>query len=226
MPFKRLNLTSQLVSTNTLISTSNVTGAVILSGGMGVKGNIYADNIFLTGNLVAGTVNANTSKILTISTGLLGTSFNGGTPVTIAIDATVTTNTNSQNLFNKTVSSLGNSSTILDGSGGINAYRIGYKEIPPSGTTSTLILSDNGKYLYVGTNITVPPNSSVPFDLGTVITIVNSSGSSITITAGVGVTIRLSSTTYTGNRTLSGYGLCSLIKVGGDTWYISGSGVG
>jgi hypothetical protein len=71
----------------------------------------------------------------------------------------------------------------------------------------------------------VPPNSTAPFDIGTVITIVNSSASSITITQGSGVTLRLSGSSSTGNRTLAAYGLCSAIKVATDTWYISGSGM-
>ena len=232
MPFKRLNITSQLVSTNTTASTSNVTGALLLSGGAGIRGNVYADNIVLTGNLSVrsitstGTINASisTSNTLTIGTGLSGTSFNGSVPVTIAIDSSVTTISNSQNLTNKTVTSLGNTSTIFDG--GSSAYAIGYKAIPPSSTSSgNLALTDAGKHVYVSAGVTVPPNSTAAFDTGTVITIVNSSASSITVTQGSGVTLRLSGSASTGNRTLAAYGLCSCIKVATDTWYISGSGM-
>jgi hypothetical protein len=170
------------------------------------------------------TISSNTGNTLTIGTGLSGTSFNGSAPITIAIDATVTTNTNTQTLTNKTVTGLGNISTINDG--GANNFTIGYKAVPQSATTSgNLTLTDNGKHVYISSGVTVPPNSTVAFDIGTVITIINSSGSSITITQGSGVTLRLSSTTSTGNRTLAAYGLCSCIKVATDTWYISGSGV-
>jgi hypothetical protein len=297
MPFKRLNITSQLVSTNTRVSTSNITGALLLAGGAGIRGNVYADNIVLSGNLSTqninasgnlsvgsitstGTINAasitsstgqvlsfpsssgtiittgdsrsisnkmldntaisingtsvslgnsftvtaTTSNTLTIGTGLTGTSFDGSAPVTIAINSSVTTLTNTQNLTNKTVTSLGNTSTIFDG--GSSAYAIGYKAIPPGSTSSgNLLLTDAGKHVYVSAGVTVPPNSTAAVDIGTVITIVNSSGSSITVTQGSGVTLRLSSTTSTGNRTLAAYGLCSCIKVATDTWYISGSGM-
>jgi hypothetical protein len=280
MPFKRLNITSQLVSTNTRVSTSNITGALLLSGGAGIRGNVYADNIVLSGNLIASSINAsslsttgggslistsdtgtitntmlagsisnaklantvitingtsvslgnsftitaNTGNVLTIGTGLSGTSFNGSSPVTIAIDSSVTTLTNTQNLTNKTVTSLGNTSTINDG--GSSAYAIGFKAIPPGSTSSgNLALTDAGKHVYVSAGVTVPPNSTAPFDLGTVITIVNSSASSITITQGSGVTLRFSGSSSTGNRTLAAYGLCSCIKVATDTWYISGSGM-
>jgi hypothetical protein len=170
------------------------------------------------------TVNANTGSLLTIGTGLSGTSFNGSAPVTISIDSSVTTLTNTQNLTNKTVTALGNTSTIYDG--GSSSFAIGYKAIPPSTTTSgNLVLADSGKHVYVSAGVTVPPNSTAPFDIGTVITIVNSSASPITVTQGSGVTLRFSGTTSTGNRTLAAYGVCSTIKVATDTWYISGSGV-
>jgi len=287
MPFKRLNITSQLVSTNTRTSTSNVTGALLLSGGAGIRGNVYADNIVLSGNLSVesitstGTINAssissstgqvfnfpsstgtiittgdsgtisnrmlqntvisingtsvslgnsftvtaNTGSQLTIGTGLSGTNFNGSAPVTIAIDSSVVTLSGSQNLTNKIVSGLSNTSTINDS--GSTSYAIGYKAVPQSATTSgNLLLSDSGKHLYVSSGVTVPPNSSVPFDVGTVITIINSSSvSSLTITQGSGVTLRLSGTATVGNRTLAAFGLCSVIKVATDTWFISGSGV-
>jgi len=287
MPFKRLNITSQLVSTNTRTSTSNVTGALLLSGGAGIRGNVYADNIVLSGNLSVGsitstgtinassissstgqvfnfpsstgtiittgdsgtisnrmlqntvisingtsvslgnsfTVTANTGSQLTIGTGLSGTNFNGSAPVTIAIDSSVVTLSGSQNLTNKIVSGLSNTSTINDS--GSTSYAIGYKAVPQSATTSgNLLLSDSGKHLYVSSGVTVPPNSSVPFDVGTVITIINSSSvSSLTITQGSGVTLRLSGTATVGNRTLAAFGLCSVIKVATDTWFISGSGV-
>jgi hypothetical protein len=164
------------------------------------------------------------NSTLTIGTGLSGTSFDGTTPVTIAIDSTVTTNSGTQTLTNKTITGLNNSSTINDG--GSNSYAIGYKALPQSATsTGNLVLTDAGKHVYVSAGVTVPPNSTVAFDVGTVITIINSSASAITITQGAGVTVRQANTTSTGNRTLAAYGLCSVIKVATDTWYISGNGV-
>ena len=296
MPFKRLNITSQLVSTNTRVSTSNITGALLLAGGAGIRGNVYADNIVLAGNLsvasitstgtinassistssgqilsfpsstgtiitsgdvgsitstmLAGsipnsklenttiningstvslgnsfTITANTGSLLSVGTGLSGNNFNGSAPVTITIDSSVVTLSGSQNLTNKIVSGLSNTSTINDS--GSTSYAIGYKAVPQSATSSgNLVLSDSGKHLYVSSGVTVPPNSSVPFDIGTVITIINSSSvSSLTITQGSGVTLRLSGTATVGNRTLAVFGLCSIIKVATDTWFISGSGL-
>jgi trimeric autotransporter adhesin len=51
----------------------------------------------------SGTITASTTAILTIGTGLSGGSFDGSTPVTIAIDSTVVTLTGTQTLTNKTL---------------------------------------------------------------------------------------------------------------------------
>jgi hypothetical protein len=240
MPFKRLNITSQLVSTNTRASTSNVTGALLLSGGAGIRGNVYADNIVLTGNLSVGSISStgtiNASSISTSNGQVLNFPSSSGTIITtgstgIVINdllsnsnVTIGTTTISLGSTSTALTGLGNTSTVRDGAS--NTYSIGFKEIPQSSTPSgALGLNESGKHVYVSAGVTVPPSSNSNFTIGTVITIINSSASSITITQGTGVTMRQSGTTNTGNRTLSSYGLCSIIKVATDTWYISGSGV-
>jgi hypothetical protein len=191
------------------------------TGSTGYVGSLgYTGSIGFTGSSIAGYTNS----ALTISTGLSGTSFNGSAPITIAIDSSVTTNAGTQTLTNKTITGLTSTSTIVDG--GASSYAIGFKAIPQSSTASgNLVLTDAGKHVYVSASVTVPPNSTAAFDIGTVVTIMNSSGSAITVTQGAGVTLRLSGTTSTGNRTLAVYGLCSVIKAATNTWYISGSGV-
>lgn len=117
---------------------------------------------------------------------------------------------------------ISNSSTISDGT---NTYEIGFRNMPQSSNaTGTLIASDNGKHLYLASNITVPPNASVPFPIGTVISIV-SNGSAFTIIQGTGVTLKLANTTTTGNRSMAANGLATLLKVAQDTWYITGIGI-
>ena len=50
-----VNSASQLYVSNTKTSTSNITGAITIAGGAGVKGNVYADNVFIGGQQ-AGTI--------------------------------------------------------------------------------------------------------------------------------------------------------------------------
>lgn len=77
---------------------SNIGNSSLTNSSITVNGA----NIALGGSA---TITAATNHPLTISTGLLGTSFDGSTPVTISIDSTVVTLTGSQVLTNKTLTS-------------------------------------------------------------------------------------------------------------------------
>jgi len=48
-----VNSASQLYVSNTATSTSNITGALTIAGGAGVKGNVYADTVFISNQLAA-----------------------------------------------------------------------------------------------------------------------------------------------------------------------------
>lgn len=85
------------------------------------------------------TITATASNALTIGTGLSGTSYNGSTPVTIAIDSTVATLTGTQTLTNKTISGANNSLTNIGNSSLTNSsVTIGSTSVSLGGTTATL----------------------------------------------------------------------------------------
>jgi hypothetical protein len=44
--------TSQIITSNTTVSTSNTTGALIVSGGAGIQGNVYANAVYSNNALV------------------------------------------------------------------------------------------------------------------------------------------------------------------------------
>ena len=48
-----VNSASQLYVSNTATSISNITGALTIAGGAGVKGNVYADTVFISNQLAA-----------------------------------------------------------------------------------------------------------------------------------------------------------------------------
>lgn len=87
----------------------------------------------------------------------------------------------------------------------------------------TLVLSDADKLveMNVGTanNLTVPPNSSVAFDIGTQIIISQYGAGQTTIVAGAGVTLRSDSGSL---KISTQYVAVTLIKIATDEWYVLG----
>ena len=87
----------------------------------------------------------------------------------------------------------------------------------------TLVLTDANKLVEVNNaaanTLTVPPNSSVAFPVGTVIDIAQQGAGQTTITAGAGVTLR----SRGGALKIAGqYGMASLVNRAIDEWYVTG----
>jgi hypothetical protein len=120
---------------------------------------------------------------------------------------------------------ISNSQQVTDGAS--TARYVGYRNIPLTAKSASYViaLTDVGQGLTTTAGVTVPPNSTVAFAVGDTVVVYNNSGSSITITQGAGVTLRLIATATTGNRTLAQRGLCTLLKVATDEWVASGGGV-
>ena len=105
------------------------------------------------------TVTATASAALTIGTGLSGTSYNGSTAVTIAIDNTVATLTGTQTLSNKTISGSNNTlSNIANASLTNSQITLGTTNIALGGTS----LTPAGL-----TSVTVTQNPVAALDLAT-----------------------------------------------------------
>ena len=70
-----------------------------------------------------------------------------------------------------------------------------------------------------GTNVTIPPNSSVAFPVGTTVEVVQLGTGTVTLVAGSGVTLR----TPTGTLTLRArYSTAGLRKRASDEWVVTG----
>jgi hypothetical protein len=92
--------------TNKTISGANNTLSSIANSSLTNSSVTYNGVAVALGG--SGTITAVNPNALTISTGLSGTSYNGSTAVTIAIDSTVATLSGSQTLTNKTISGASN----------------------------------------------------------------------------------------------------------------------
>jgi hypothetical protein len=100
----------------------------------------------------------------------------------------------------------------------------GYVFNSQTGTTYTFVLTDDGKMVR-GNNAsaqtyTIPPNSSVAFSTGTVITIEQTGAGIITIAPGSGVTVN-----STARKTWGQYSTIQIYKISTDVWNVIGGTV-
>jgi len=118
---------------------------------------------------------------------------------------------------------------------GGTGYGLGYRNIPPVTTNVSyeLVMSDAGKMINKrsggsGETITIPANSGggtpVAFPVGTVITIVNQGGGTLTIAITTD-TLTWAATGGTGSRILADDGIATIIKTATTEWLISGTGL-
>jgi hypothetical protein len=145
-----------------------------------------------------------------------------------APNGTIVGTTDTQTLTNKTLTSPtinnGSASGLALTSSTIGGYSIGYLQIPQNlkSTSYSATSSDVGKHIYTSAIVTV---ASGVFSVGDAFMITNSSSSSITITQGSGVTLRLAGTTTTGSRTLANYGIATVLCVASNVFSVSGAGL-
>ena len=95
---------------------------------------------------------------------------------------------------------------------------------PQTGTTYTFVLADSGKICEFANasavTVTVPPNSSVAFPVGTQIEVTQTGAGKVTLAQGSGVTI----TSLASYKAIAGqYASATLYKRATDEWQLSGS---
>ena len=198
------NGTSAMTASTTIPTTAlsgTVTNAQLANSAI----TINSSSVSLGGSV---TVTATATNALTISTGLSGTSYNGSSAVTIAIDSTVATLTGTQTLTNKsisgstnTLSNIGNSSlTNSSLTVGTTAISLGSSSLTLGGLTTVTVTQDPTSALdlatkqYVdavaeGLHIHASCAAATPGTLASI------TGGTVTYnngTAGVGTTLTLS----------------------------------
>jgi hypothetical protein len=140
------NGTSAMTASTTIPTTDlsgTVTNAQLANSSISINGS----SVSLGGSV---TVTATATNALTIGTGLSGTSYNGSSAVTIAIDSTVATLTGTQTLTNKsisgstnTLSNIGNASlTNSSLTVGTTAISLGSSSLTLGGLTTVTVTQD------------------------------------------------------------------------------------
>lgn len=90
-----------------------------------------------------------------------------------------------------------------------------------TGTTYTLVLTDNGRLVTLNNaaaiTVTVPLNSSVAFATGAIVNLQQIGAGQVTVVGASGVTVNA-----TGTKTRAQWSAASLVKTGTDTWTLIG----
>jgi hypothetical protein len=93
-----------------------------------------------------------------------------------------------------------------------------------TGTTYTTVLADDGKLITCDNAspiaLTVPPSGSVNYGIGTQLNIMQLGAGVVTITAGVGVTLRSQGSKL---KTNGQYAVATCCKIDTDTWVVIGN---
>ena len=213
-----------VITSVTDTAIGNLANAALQNSSITINGN----TVSLGGST---TVTATATNALTIGTGLSGSSYNGSSAVTIAIDSTVATLTGSQVLTNKSISGATNTlSAIPNSSLDNSAITIGstsvalgatmatiagasisglantFTNIPNSGLTNSAI-TVNGNSVSLGASTTVTANTTNALTIGSGLTGTSFDGSSA-------VTIALANNSVTVGTTAIALGATSLTLAG------------
>jgi hypothetical protein len=231
------NTTSKEVTYGNVISVAgNITGGNILTGGLiSATGNITAGNLSVTGNVI-GTIGF-TGASITINNAPGG---NEGAEIQWALPSpanTVLSTSLVQDVFQNGMrffESGGNSRGLYMDLGNVPngaGTAVGYRDIPQVSfaANATIAATDAGRHYYSTSasnlTLTIANNTSVSWAVGTAITVVNRGSGNITVAQGTGVSLYLAGNSSAANRTVSTYGMATLLNVAANIWMINGTGV-
>lgn len=93
-----------------------------------------------------------------------------------------------------------------------------------TGTSYTTVLSDDGKLITCDNasaiTLTIPPNGTVAYGIGTQINIMQLGAGQVTIAPGAGVTLRSAGSKL---KTQAQYAVATCCKIATDTWVVIGN---
>ena len=205
------------VGNGTPDSTGNIVFSTYQSSTARVTVDTASGNISATGNISGG--NIITAGRVSASGNILGLNFaTEGSVQASSVEAT----------GNITGANLITTGNVV---GNVAGFAIGYRDIPQVSFTgnATVAATDAGKHFYSTEStdyiLTIADNSAVSWPVGTAITVVNRGTGNITVAQASGVSLYLAGNSSASNRTVSTYGMVTLLNVAANVWMINGTGV-
>jgi hypothetical protein len=175
------------------------------------------------GNVV-GMASTGSFTTITANGNITASAMTVNNSVTIGTTLGVTGNLNVGNIIT-TGTLYGNAAA---GATGTISNAVGYMGMPQNSQSAnyTLSLIDQGKHIYLtaNSNITIPANTNVSFPIGSAISVVNGPNVQSNVII-ITDTLYLAANGATGTRSISTYGMFTLVKVTNTVWYINGSGI-
>ena len=152
--------------------------------------------------------------------------FTGHTDVTItsvADNEVLAYDSTSSKWINQTAAEAGLATTTHTGDTSIHEEYGEFSNVNTQTSSYTLVLGDKGDVVEMNdgssNTLTVPPNSSVAFPTGSLITVIQLGAGATTIVAGSGVTLRSKASAL---GISAQYGRADLYKRGTDEWVVAG----
>lgn len=175
--------------------------AVLLTGAQTIAGQkTFSDTLVASGGLIGDLQgNADTADIAGLANALVD-------GIVIPEDAEGTT------------AAAKNASTLIATTAFVDRLR----SLLPSESGSTLQISDRGAMKDISGTITIPAGV---FARGDVVTLNSTVSSTVSLLAGSGMVMRLAGTSLSGNRSVAGYGVVTILFEGPSTCKVSGAGV-
>ena len=209
-------ITASSSDTFTITRARAGTSGVQHSAGATVKHVLTSDDLNAFKASISPVTNLGFAGSTSGSTTVQATAVAGTTTLTLpAATDTLVGKATTDTLTNKTLTSpILNTPTINDARQNLTLNA-------QTGTTYTLVLTDNGRLVTLSNaaaiTLTVPTNASVAFATGAVINIQQIGAGQVTVAGAAGVTLN-----GTGTKTRAQWSAASLIKTATDTWTLIG----
>ena len=233
-----------LLTVGNVSVTGNITGGNILGGAnvnatthtgttVSVTGNITGGNLAISGNITSSI--GFTGATITINNAPGGVE---GAEIQWALPSPANTSLSGtfvQDVFQNGMrffESSGNTRGLYMDLGNVpngSSTAVGYRDIPQVSfaANATIAATDAGRHYYSTSasnlTLTIANNTSVSWTVGTAISIVNRGTANITIAGGTGVSLYLAGNSTAGNRTVTTYGMATVMNVAANVWMINGT---